>query len=287
MNLDIHPLVAAFCAAITFGLADFLGGRAGHRMGAAAAVAIVQSIATLMAIAIIGLGGYPLPHGRDLMLGIIAGLTDGVALLLLYRGLAEGRIGIVAPLASLISVAVPATAEAVWIVVPPPLQLIGMALAAVAVVVIGRVVVEEDNDAAKTRLSIVLGAACGLAFGVTNLTLGLVQPDYGNGALLLMRIVAALIAFGFLLSSRNRPAVTAAGVGIAGLAGILDGIGLTSYVFAATHGLIGVAASVLALYAGVTVLLGVLVLKERVSPVQMVGLGIGAVSAVLLSVGGS
>ncbi len=286
MNLDIHPLVAAFCAAITFGLADFLGGRAGHRIGAAAAVAIVQTVAAVMAIAIIGLGGYPLPHGRDLMLGIIAGLTDGIALLLLYRGLAEGRIGIVAPLASLISVAVPATAEAVWIVVPPPVQLIGMALATIAVVVIGRVV-DEDSDAAKTRLSIVLGASCGLAFGVTNLTLGLVQPDYGNGALLVMRIVAALIAFGFLLSSRNRPAVTAAGVGIAGLAGILDGIGLTSYVFAATHGLIGVAASVLALYAGVTIVLGVLVLKERVSPMQMVGLGIGAVSAVLLSAGGS
>ncbi len=280
----LDPLTAAFGAAIAFGLADFMGGRAGYRLGAAAAVFIVQAVATVMALAIIVIGSFPLPDGRDLVLGIIAGITDGFALILLYRGLAEGRIGIVAPFASLISVALPAVSEAVFIVVPPPVQLAGILLAALAVVVIGWSPDGED-DPVRTRLSIVLGASCGLMFGVTNLTLGLVEPQNGNGALLIMRSVAIVIAFTMLFTARGRPVVTSGGVAIALIAGVFDGIGLTGYVYAATNGLIGVAAAVLALYAGVTVLLGVLIIKERVGLTQLAGFAIGGVAALLLSGG--
>jgi drug/metabolite transporter (DMT)-like permease len=279
------PLPVAFGAAFAFGIADFMGGRAGARIGAAAAVAIVQTVATLIAIALVVLGGFPMPAGRDLWLGITAGVTDGIALWMLYKGLAEGRVGIVTPIASLISIGLPVVWEAAFIVVPPGLQLAGMALAALAVVIISSVP-GDGAEAGRVRFSIQIGIACGLAFGVTNLTLGLVTPEAGNGALLVMRMVAILISIAAALVSPARPAITSSALAIALIAGVFDGIGLTGYVFAATYGLIGVAAAVLALYAGVTVLLGVIVLKERVTPLQMLGFLIAVVAAVLLTVGG-
>ena len=73
------------------------------------------------------------------------------------------------------------------------------------------------------------------------------------------------------------------GLGFALSAGLLDGLGLTCYVLAATAGMIGVASAILSLYAGVTVLLGVVVMRERVGPPQLAGLLFSAISVLLLA----
>jgi uncharacterized membrane protein len=136
--LHVTPITAAIVSAIGFGIADFMGGRAARRLGSPLAVALVQGVALLFILTVVLLGSYPIPSGRDLRLSLIAGLADGIALILLYRGLAIGRISVVAPLTGVCSIGLPALAEMLLVTTVGGMIVAGIALAAVAVLLIAQ-----------------------------------------------------------------------------------------------------------------------------------------------------
>jgi uncharacterized membrane protein len=282
--LSINPVTAAIVSAIGFGIADFMGGRAALRIGSPLAVALVQTVASLFILSIVVLGGYPIPTGRDLHLSLIAGLADGVALILLYRGLAIGRISVVAPLTGVCSIALPALVEMLFVTAVRGTIVIGMILSATAVVLIARGSGEADEQKSLKR-SVALGLGSGLTFGITNLSLGLLEPENANGGMLIMRSGAVATALTVVLMQFNTVRIDRRGLAIGGVAGLLDAIGMMGLVYAATTGLIGVAVSINALYAGVTVVLGVALLGERLGRVQLAGLALGAVAVLLLARG--
>lgn len=283
MTLD--PLMWAIVAALTFGAGDFAGGRSAHRIGAPLTVVIVQLLAAGLVGAWVLWRGLSITDPQALRLGLAAGLADGFALMLLYHGLAVGRIAIVAPLSSVISVVLPSLFEGLFVREIGLLAALGIGLALVAVVLLGRAP-HDDGSRGSVGQSIVLGVAGGVMFGITNLSLGLVQPEHGMTGLLMMRVTAAAVALvllAVLTSHRPKRMPTASDLGLASFAGVLDAAGLGSYVVAATQGLIGVASAVLSLYAGITVLLGLVLLKERISRSQVAGLAVSAASVVLLA----
>lgn len=271
-------------SAIAFGCADFMGGRAALRLGPALAVALVQSVASLCILGVVLMGGYPIPDGRDLYLSLLAGLADGVALILLYKGLAIGRISVVAPLTGVCSIAIPALVEMVFVTAVGGPVVAGIVLAALAVVLIARGNGTEEQDKS-LRHSILLGLASGLTFGITNLSLGLLEPENANGGMLIMRAGAVATAVIVVLSQFASIRLERRGLVIGGIAGVLDAMGMWGFVTSATTGLIGIAVSINSLYAGVTVLLGVILLGERLGRVQIVGLILGAVAILLLAKG--
>jgi len=282
--LGLDPITASIGSAIAFGVADFMGGRAALRLGSALAVALVQSVAALFVLTVVLVGRYPIPEGRDLYLSLLAGLADGAALILLYHGLAVGRISIVAPLTGVFSIAVPAIVEALLVTEVGPQVIAGMVLAAIAVVLIAHA--SGEGDANKPMgTSVWLGIASGITFGITTLFLGLLEPEHANGGTLLMRGGAIAIALVVVLYQASSIHWSLRGLAIGGTTGILDALGVMGLVYSATTGLIGVAVSINALYAGVTVLLGVVVLGERLERWQLAGLGLGGVAILLLAKG--
>lgn len=282
--LAISPITASIASAIGFGFADFMGGRAALRIGAPLAVALVQSVASIFVLLVVVIGSYPIPDGRGLIFSLIAGLADGAALILLYRGLAIGRIGVVAPLTGVCSIAVPAIGELLFVTSFGPLIVAGIVLAAIAVVLIAHGA-EGGDESKPIGTSIVLGLASGITFGVTNLFLGLLEPEDANGGTLVMRAGAVATALAVVFLQPHTIRWDRKGLAIGGSAGVLDAIGMMGLVYSATTGLIGVAASINALYAGVTVLLGVVVLGERMGRLQLAGLILGAVAILLLAKG--
>jgi len=62
---------------------------------------------------------------------------------------------------------------------------------------------------------------------------------------------------------------------LAAMAGALDTLGHIGYVHAATHGSMGVAAALVAVFPGIAVLLAALVFRERVTHAQLVGFARG------------
>jgi drug/metabolite transporter (DMT)-like permease len=72
-------------------------------------------------------------------------------------------------------------------------------------------------------------------------------------------------------------------LGLATMAGILDGVANLAFLLASRHGLLSLSSVITALYPAGTVLLAVLMLKERTGAVQRVGLGVAAAAVVLLT----
>jgi drug/metabolite transporter (DMT)-like permease len=276
------PIAASVISAVGFGFADFMGGRAALRLGAPLTVALVQAVAAACMVVVVLLGGYGLPSGQGLVFSLIAGLADGIALILLYRGLAVGRIGVVAPLTGVCSIAVPALAELLFVTSFGPQIIAGIVLSALAVVLIAHG--SSDDDPAKpVGASVALGLASGATFGITTLFLGLLEPAEGNGGALVMRVGAIATVIGVVFLHWRPVALDRRGLAIGTGGGLLDAVGSIGLVYAATTYLIGVASAINALYAGVTVLLGVFILGERLGRGQIAGLALGAVAILLLA----
>ncbi len=143
-----------------------MGGRAALRIGAPLAVALVQIGRHDLRGAGCRYRRLSAPDGRGFVFSLIAGLADGAALILLYRGLAIGRIGVVAPLTGVCSIAVPAIVELIFVTTFGPMIVAGIVLAAIAVMLIAHGA--DGGDAAKPiGASVVLGLASGVTFGIT------------------------------------------------------------------------------------------------------------------------
>lgn len=129
--------IAALVSSLGWGTSDYLGGLRSRRLGVLRVLVISQAVSTavLVAAAVVLAGATP-PRGV-LVPGMLAGVTEAVAIAALYRGLAIGRAGLVAP-ASAISPVVPLSVSVALGVVPGPLQLVGIALVLVGLVLAAR-----------------------------------------------------------------------------------------------------------------------------------------------------
>lgn len=286
MSLLGNPILLATVAALSFGVGDFIGGRAARIAGAPLTVAGGQVIAVLLTGALALALRPPWPSGTDTWIAVVSGLVDSAALMLLYHGLAHGRVGIVAALTSVLSVAVPAVLEMLLIRSSGALAMAGIALAVVAVAILSYVADEPgDDDAARraTRHSLFYGMGAGMTFGLTEFMLGLTAPETVVTTTLLVRVVACAVA-ATILFARWRPVTLTPRLGtMIAASGTLDGLAMLAFMLAATQGLIGVSAALLGLNVGVMVLLGWVVLGQRIDMKQGIGLLIGAASVIALA----
>jgi drug/metabolite transporter (DMT)-like permease len=98
----------ALSAAATWGVADFAGGVFSRGRPAVLVVLGAQSAAVIALIVLLAAAGLQLPQAF-LLSGALAGVSSGCAAVLLYRALAIGPMGVVAPIFAL-SAAIPVLA---------------------------------------------------------------------------------------------------------------------------------------------------------------------------------
>ncbi|HEV3231751.1 MAG TPA: EamA family transporter, partial [Candidatus Dormibacteraeota bacterium] len=124
-------------ASATYGAADFCGGLAAKRLPAAAVALLTQAVGVPPLLLLAWLLGAPGPGlGRGLALGAVAGLGSGTGVLLLYRGLAVGRMSVVSPVTAVGAAAVPALFGLATGDRLSAVALAGVAVALVAVVLV-------------------------------------------------------------------------------------------------------------------------------------------------------
>ena len=140
------------------------------------------------------------------------------------------------------------------------------------------------------RLGVVLGASAYVLWGAMPLFFPLLQPA-GPLEIIAHRVVWSLLfCLLLLLVMRKLPAFRAAfrvrrTVGLLAIAAVLVATNWTVYVYGVLSGHVLDAALGYFINPLVTVLLAVLVLKERLRPAQWVALGIGVVAVVVLTIG--
>ena len=274
-------VLLALCSAALYGTGDFLGGLSSRRAPALLVVGASQVVGLAVgAVLAVALGGNL--TAADAGWAAAGGLTGAAGLGLLYRALADGSMSVVAPVTAVCAAAVPVFAGLAGGDVVSAPALAGLVLALPAVGMVAR---ERGEDARLDPRTIAAAVAAGTLIGAFLVMLDRTSDDSGLWPVVVARS-ASSVAVGVLVLALwwgrhvpprlPRPAwvlVTAAGVA--------DMSANVLYLLAVREGQLSIVGLLSSLYPVSTVLLATLLLRERLSKVQLAGVG-GCTVAVLL-----
>ena len=277
----------ALLSAAAYGAADFLGGMAAKRSTTVAAVIVSQAAGLLLLGVVLPLLPHASVSNADIAWGATAGLTGGGGVALLYRALAIGPMSVVAPVTAVCAAAIPVAAGITFgerLTMPAAA---GIALAAIAIVLIGqekrtREAEEQHASAQGLRVAIAAGIAVGLFFVCLERT----SAASGLWPLVPARVVSVGLFTSIALATA-RPVLVQPSVMIVAIAGgALDMLANALYLIAVQQGQLSIVATLASLYPASTIVLARIVLDERWSRPQAVGVTLAIVATALI-VGGT
>lgn len=223
-----------------------------------------------------------LPTGSDLVVCAVAGLMGGTGITLLYRGLAIGRMGIVAPVTGVLAAVIPVVAGFVTEGIPTLPVIVGIVIAVVAVVLVSRVA-DESGGRAGLPEALAGGTAIGL-FGVVIAQLGEgdVFADLG-----VIRLVQGVLVVAVIVAMRAAWRPTASILPALAVIGVLDTAGNGLYLVAVQTGQLAIASVLSAMYPVATVILAAAVLRERVTRDHVIGIVLAGIAIALIGAFGA
>jgi drug/metabolite transporter (DMT)-like permease len=279
----------ALASAIVYGTGDFFGGVASRRIPAVAVVWRSNAIGLAGLLLVLPFFLDESPAASDLAWGALAGLAGGVGILLLYAGMAIGAMSVVAPLTALLAAIVPVVVGLVAGERPSTVAILGVAAALVAIALVSREHDGERHVRIETRvLAYALGA--GLGFGVFFVGLDAASDDVGLWPVIAARS-ASVAMFCILVATRRsaRLGSKAAREGTMPVllltCGLFDAAANALYLLATQRGLLTLVAVLTSLYPATTVVLARVVLGERLSRAQMLGVGLAGVAVTAITAG--
>jgi uncharacterized membrane protein len=95
-------------AVLAWGTSDFLGGYATRRANAFLFTTVVNIGGLLLVGTLASAGHAQFPSGRSVAWVLAGGISGGASLAVFYRALSSGRMGLTAPVAAVLSAAIPA-----------------------------------------------------------------------------------------------------------------------------------------------------------------------------------
>src|SRR5207244_5872450 len=96
----VLALATAFGASVAWGSADFLAGVSARRVALLTVLLVSQVVGLLLLAPAVLVLARPPAAASFVVFGALAGILNAIALAALYRGLAHGKMGIVAPIAA-------------------------------------------------------------------------------------------------------------------------------------------------------------------------------------------
>jgi len=274
-------VVLALCSAALWGTGDFLGGLSTRTLNVLIVLFWSQLVGLLGVAVWIGVSGAERP-GAVLLWAVVAGLSAAVGLGCLYRGMAVGAMGIVAPI-SAASPVVPLAVDLGRGVSPSAAQWAGIAAVLGGIVLLAR----EPGAGRRTPLAagVVLALVAALAFGLFIVGLDAAADGSVPWTIVTARgtstALALVLALGASVSirppARLVPAIAAVGV--------FDTTANVLVAFATTKGSAGIVAVLSALYPVVTIVLARVVLGERLDRPRRLGGVLALAGAAVVAAG--
>lgn len=279
--------------ALAYGAADFFGGVAARKISAVVVTAGVALVGLVFIFA-----GSLLVDGvwsaEALFWGGLSGVTGAAAIGLLYACLARGPMSVLSPTTAFLSALLPVTwglstggATSAWLY-----PALGLAL--VAVILVGIV---PDQRAIRPKLtSLAMAVASGLLIGTFYVLIDQTPADSGLTPLVANRlsqtVILIVVIVGLVLWRRReptRPSLFGGRGDLRGVipimvgAGLLDAIANVAVIIGLRVGDLAVVSVLTALYPAGTILLAAAVLRERVTKIQLTGLGLALVASAMLA----
>lgn len=267
-------------AALSVGTSDFLGGLAARRADSRVVTAVSNLVGFALVLVVAVIVGGDAGAG-DLGWGLLGGAAVSFGLVSLYVGYARARVSIAAPVAGVGAAALPVIVTTMF----GDESLGGQATVGVIIglVSIGLVSLGRSEGRGSVASSLLYGLGGAIGIGTLLLCLAETSEDSELWPIVAARLGGFLAIALVLVASRaawSMPRATMTPVvGIA----VLITAGNTLFLAATRNGSTAVAAVVTSLFPAVTVFWAWIVFRERLRPVQMVGLGLALVAVSLIA----
>jgi drug/metabolite transporter (DMT)-like permease len=275
-------VLLALASSVTWGIADFGGGLVSRRLSTVAVTVVSQTAGFAALLIVFGARGAHL-DGRSFAIGLAAGAGGGAGLAAFYRALAVGTMSIVSPIVACGAV-VPFALSIATGERPSTLALAGAGVALAGAVLASA---EERRAAARERAhAVALAAVAAGALGLFTYFLGLGSREGTAlstlvgarvGSLTLLLVLALALRAPLRLGRQALLPVAAVG--------LCDVSANALFALASGHGLLALVSVLGSLYPVMTVLLAYVFLDERLTPLQLAGVGVAVAGVAALSVG--
>jgi drug/metabolite transporter (DMT)-like permease len=277
----VTAIALALAASISWGLGDFLGGLKSRSLHVLTVLALSQVVGFAAVLLWPVVSGEEPPGPAALSLAVVAGLGGCLGLGALYRGMAVGAMGIVAPI-SAVAAAIPFTVGVVSGERPSALQVAGILLALAGVALASREPAERGGGVS-AGVGLALLAAVG--FGLYFVFLDRAAEESVPWAVTTARGTSSLVAIAvaFAVGVSLRPGLPHAPALVA--IGLCDVAANVLFGLASTRGYLSVVAVLASLYPIVTVGLAALLLHERIARAQRFGVAGALAGAALITAG--
>lgn len=286
-------VILGLAGALGYGAADFFGGVAARKISAVVVTGLVAVVGLVLILA----GSLVVPgkwSAEVWLWGGLSGITGAVAIGLLYACLARGPMSILSPTTAFLSALFPVTWGLSTGGAASPWLYPAIALALIAVILVG--IVPDQRAIRPTLVSLSMAVASGLLIGLFYILIDQTPEDSGLNPLVANRLsqtVILTIAIIFLIWWGRRKASSPSLFGDKGAllsvapaivgAGLLDATANMAVIIGLRLGDLAVVSVLTALYPAGTILLAAALLRERVTKVQLVGLGLALVASAMLS----
>jgi drug/metabolite transporter (DMT)-like permease len=279
MTPETLAITFGLSSALTWGAGDFTGGFATKRGDVVTVIFFSQVTGGLLLLAGQFLFGRGWPVAGQVVWGAAAGVCGAFGLVALYRGLASGRMGIVAPLSAVMTALVPVIVAFLNEGLPKSTQLAGLGVALMAVWFLA------GSPGGPVRISGELGLPllAGVGFGLFFVCIDRASSGGILWPLIMARIASLFIFTSILLARRQRGLPERYQLGFMALAGVMDTAGNAFFALACQHGRLDVAAVLASMYPASTVFLAWGLLKERLHFRQWVGVGAALCALALIA----
>lgn len=271
----------ALLAAMSWGSGDFFGGLASRKLNQFQVLWLTACSSLIVLFLFAIMWGEHFPSVNNIIIAVVAGISGSLGLAALYKGLSLGNAALVSSVAGVIGAIIPTFIGLFIEGLPGILKLIGFVLAIAGIWLVTR---SKDENGYIVQNGLGLALLAGVGFGGFLALIAQIEGEQVFAPLVFSKLASILLAF-ILLRTRGLsiPKPTASPIAI--WSGFLDVGGNVLYLFATQFTRLDVAALLSSLYPAGTVLLSGIILKEKLSSYQWIGVGVCITAIALITSG--
>jgi drug/metabolite transporter (DMT)-like permease len=218
--------------------------------------------------------------------GALCGVSQAFGIWWFYAALGEGPISVVSPLTAILVAGIPVGAGLALGERPGAVAAAGVALALIAVVLVSRQATDEDVTPHKFTAKVAwMTIGSGVAFGLNFVLIHEAPVAAKLWPLVFARLSASVLVLVIAAVSANLRPPSGGPLRLAVLAALLDAGANVAMLLAVQASYLSLAGVLMSLYPAATVLLAIVVLHERVTKWQAVGMVLAVASVAMIAIG--
>ena len=262
-----------------------MGGLASRRVAALRVVLVSYPIALVLLTVVASIVGGEISRGA-MFWGALCGVSQAFGIWWFYAALGSGPISVVSPLTAILVAGIPVGVGLALGERPGAIAGVGVVLALIAVVLVSRQVTDKDVTPHKFTAKVAsLTVGSGVAFGLNFVLIHQAPVQAELWPLVFARLSASVMVFVVAAVSANLRPPSGTPLRLAVLAAVLDTGSNIAMLMALHASYLSLAGVLMSLYPAATVLLAIVVLRERLTRWQAAGMVLALAAVAMIAAG--